>query len=131
MAQEICKALRPDIQAFSRGLYANPFYEVPAKVFTFLRLRGIVTKAHTPTQLSEADLQAADYVFVMEPTHLEQILDRYAQYTDKCYLLLDFAYGQEKALPDPIGLEGNKFNRQATILTEAVEKALNRLPRAK
>ena len=131
MAQEICQALHPDIEAFSRGLYANPFYEVPAKVTAFLRLRGITPKAHTPTQLSEADLQAADYVFVMEPEQLEQILDRYAQYTDKCYLLLDFAYGQEKALPDPICLEGSSFNQQAAILAGAVEKALSRLPYAK
>ena len=131
MAQEICKTIRPDIQAFSRGLYANPFYEVPDKVTAFLRSRGIVAGPHTPTQLSDPDLQAADYVFVMEPAHLEQILDRYAQYTDKCYLLLDFAYGKEEALEDPICLEGKPFNKQALILAQAVAKALSRLPGVK
>ena len=120
MAQEMLKHLRPEVGVFSRGLYADPNYEIPQKVLSFLQKHHIVPSTHLSTQLSEADLAAADCVFFMEQAHLDQVLDRFAQYTDKCYLLSEFATGQAADIPDPIGLTGRAFEKQAEVLKRLV-----------
>ena len=127
IAQELLKQLRPELSVFSRGLYADPHYTVPEKVQRFLASRGIVAARHVPTQLSAADMDRADLVLVMEEKQLQQILDSFAQHTDKCYLLLDYAYGQETDLADPIVLEGKAFEKQAVLLQRAVENCAKRI----
>ena len=120
MAQELLKQLRPELDVFSRGLYADPDFTVPEKVRLFLAGQKIDVLPHTPTQLCATDMAEADLVLLMEQTQLAHVLDAFAQHTDKCYLLLDYAYGQEKDLPDPIGLTGKSFVKQAQVLRDAV-----------
>ena len=63
----------------------------------------------------------------MELRHLDFLLDRYAQYTGKLWLINDFAFGQETAVEDPIGLHGRAFEKQARILQKAVLACVARL----
>ena len=128
MAQELLKKLRPDLEVFSRGLYADPNYVVPQKVHRFLTACGITPPKHISTQLSAADVETADLVLLMENQQLEHVLDAFAQHTDKCYLLLDFAYGQEKDLPDPIDLSGSAFDEQAKRLSQAISTCAKGIP---
>lgn len=127
MAQELMKKLLPSAEVFSRGLYADPELSVPQKVLQFLAQSQIPPAPHTPAQLTEADLQRADFVFCMEPRHLDFLADRYAQYTGKLWLLNDFAFGQETAMEDPIGLQGRAFEKQARLLQKAVIACAARL----
>ena len=127
MAQEFLKQLLPSATVFSRGLYVDPELSVPQKIKDFLALYHIPFVSHTPTQLCENDLQAADYVFCMEPEHLNSLLDKYAQYTDKLWLLNEFAFGKHTALEDPISLSGRAFTKQAEQLKKAVENCAKRL----
>ena len=127
MAQEICKNLFPQASVFSRGLYANTEYAVPAKVLDFLHSLHITPKPHVSTQLTADDLQQADHIFCMEKTHLEKLSDCYAQYSDKMWLLNDFSFSKETDLQDPILLSGRSFIKQATLLKEAVEVAVNKI----
>lgn len=120
MAQELLKSFCPQLTVFSRGLYVDPAVSVPETVQRFLIDHKVAVSSYVPVQLSQVDLEQADLVLFMEKQHLEHVIDRFAQYTDKCYLLLDFAYGQEKDVADPIGLKGHAFNRQADILYQAV-----------
>ena len=121
MAQEICKKLLPQAEVFSRGLYADTTYEIPAKVTSFLSSQAITPAVHQSTQLTEKDLAYADLIFCMEQTHLNRLLDRYAQYTSKLWLLTDFAFEKEIDLQDPISLSGRAFVKQALLLQKAVE----------
>lgn len=123
MAQEICKKLLPQAEVFSRGLYADATYEIPGKVTDFLSSLGITPSAHCSTQLTEKDLDRADLIFCMEQAHLSRLLDRYAQYTPKLWLLTDFAFEKETDLQDPISLSGRAFVKQAVKLQQAVEAA--------
>ncbi len=127
MAQELMKKLLPQADVFSRGMYVDPEISVPEKVFKFLAKNKIVPAPHKPTQLSEADLKMADFVFCMEPAHLDILSDRYAPYLDKMWLLNDFAFGQETAVEDPIGLSGSTFEKQAQLLQKAVVACAKRL----
>lgn len=127
MAQEFLKQLLPSATVFSRGLYVDPALSVPQKIKDFLSLYHIPFVSHTPVQLCKADLQTADWVFCMEPEHVNSLLDRYAQYTDKLWLLNDFAFGENTPLEDPISLSGRAFIKQAELLKKAVEACAKRL----
>lgn len=127
MAQEICKNLLPQASVFSRGLYANKEYAVPTKVLDFLSSLNITPTPHISTQLTADDLREADYIFCMEKAHLENLLDRYAQYSDKMWLLNDFSFSKDTNLQDPILLSGRSFIKQATLLHKAVETAVKRI----
>ncbi len=127
LAQEFLKQLLPSATVFSRGLYVDPQLTVPKKIKDFLSLHHISFVSHTPTQLTAEDLQNADFVFCMEPEHLCSLQDRYAQYTDKLWLLNDFAFGKKTPLEDPISLSGRAFIKQAQELKKAVESCAKRL----
>ena len=127
MAQELLRPLLPDDTVFSRGLYADASYRVPAKVTDFLQKNGIVPPPHTSTQLAKADLEQADLIFFMEQAHLDKISDRYAQYLDKMWLLNDYAFGREQDLDDPISLSGRAFEKSAERLKKAVAAVAEKL----
>jgi len=127
MAQEICRKFLPQAEVFSRGLYANTSYQIPEKVTDFLSSLGIVPTEHHSTQLTPKDLAKADLIFCMEQDHLNRLLDRYAQYTDKLWLLNDFAFEEETDLEDPISLEGRAFLKQAVKLEKAVKAAVSKI----
>lgn len=127
MAQELCKQKLPSAEVFSRGLYADSSYTVPQKVLDFLQKQGILPTPHNSTQLQGEDLQKADFVFCMEQNQVDQLLDRYAQHTDKIYLLNDFAFGKETDVPDPVSLSGHTFEKNAQKLMQAVYACADKL----
>ena len=127
IAQELMKKLLPRAEVFSRGLYVDPELSVPQKVLDFLADQKIMPAPHRPVQLTEQDLQQADLIFCMEPQHMDKLADRYAQYTDKLWLLNDFAFGKETPVEDPISLSGSAFQKQAQLLQKAVAACALRL----
>ena len=127
MAQEFLKRLLPRTEVFSRGLYANPAYVVPQKVITALTKHDIPFTQHVSTQLTGADLEKADLIFCMEQAHEELLLDRYSQYTDKIWLLADFAYNRRENIEDPISFEGRTFEKVADKLYQTCQAAAKRI----
>ena len=127
MAQEFLKKLLPSVEVFSRGLYADPSYAVPPKVLQVLNAHKITGAEHTSTQLTVADLETADLIFCMEAAHEERLLDRYPQYTDKIWLLTDFAFDKPQDLVDPIGFSGRSFDKLAQQLYQTCEAAAQRI----
>lgn len=127
MAEELLRPMMPQGTVFSRGLYADASYRVPAKVTDFLQKNGIIFSPHTSTQLTKEDLEKADIIFFMEQAHLDKISDRYAQYLDKMWLLNDYAFGKEEDLEDPISLSGRAFEKSAERLKKAVLAAAEKL----
>ena len=127
MAQELLKKYLPQAEVFSRGLYAETEQDVPKNVREFLAQQGIELGAYRPCQLTEADLDAADWVFCMEPPQAERLTDRYAQHTDKIWLLNEFAFGKETAVEDPVNLSGRAFLKVARRLQEAVQACAEKL----
>jgi len=127
MAQEIMRSQLPQAQVYSRGLYADPAFHIPAKVSNFLASHQIHPAPHVSTQLKEDDLAQADFIFCMEQQHLDLLSDRYAQYSQKMWLLSDFAFEKEKDIEDPIDLEGTAFIKQAQLLYKTTEACAKRL----
>ena len=131
MAQYLLKKYLPQAETFSRGLYAETEQTVPENVVRFLAEQDISLTEHQPSQLTPQDLEHADWVFCMEPWQVEKLTDRYAQYTDKIWLLNEFAFGKETAVEDPVNLSGRAFTKVAKKLQEAVSACAKRLNETK
>ncbi len=127
MAQRWLQKQLPQAEVFSRGLYADPALPVPEKIWHFLAERGLPRTSHTPQMLMKTDLERADIILLMEQRHLDVLADRYAQYSDKMWLLRDFAFAEEKDIPDPIALSGRAFEKNAGLLLEAVSAVAHKL----
>jgi len=129
MAQELLKKFLPEADVSSRGVYADPAYQVPEKVTEFLKDNGVLPPPHVSAQLTKEDLERADYVFFMEARHLERTADRFAQYSGKYWLLCDYAFDKEEDLIDPVALRGRAFEKNARTLLRAVQAAAEKLRR--
>ena len=127
MAQYLLKKYLPQAETFSRGIYAETEQSAPENVVRFLAEQGISLTEHQPCQLTPQNLEDADWVFCMEPWQVEKLTDQYAQYTDKIWLLNDFAFGKETPVEDPVNLSGRAFTKVAKKLQNAVEACAKRL----
>ena len=132
MSQEILKNILAqkgitDIEVFSRGTFVFDNLRVPDKIKKFLKKNGIEYTTHTPTLISKQDLESADMLFVMTQDQLEELTDKYSQFSDKIFLLLDYCYEQQKDIDDPINKEGFSFNRAAKNLKQTIEVLSNKL----
>lgn len=127
MAQQLLQKELPRAQVFSRGLYADSSLRIPEKIRLFLEKNAVDVPAHAPALLTKDDAKEADFIFFMERRHMENAADRWAEYSDKMWLLRDFAFGEEKDVPDPIGLSGRAFEKNALLLARAVSAAAEKL----
>ncbi len=116
----IAKDARGDIEVISRGTYALPDVEVPQKIKNFLLKNGIDYKHHTPTQYGKNDLSSSDLIFVMTKNQLSEIIDKYAEFSDKIFLLSDYVSNDNADVKDPINLEGGSFERAAFKLKDLI-----------
>ena len=127
MAECLLKKYLPQAEVFSRGVYAETEQSAPQSVVSFLEEQGIKLENQRPRQLTTQDLESADWVFCMEPEQAEKLTDRYAQYTDKIWLLNEFAFGEETPVEDPVNLKGRAFEKVAKKLQKAVLACAERL----
>ena len=127
VAEQLLKKYLPGCTVFSRGLYADDSYIVPQKVWDFLIAKQIAPTDHQSTLLTKDDLHQADYIFLMEQAHADMLLDRYAQYTDKIFLLNDFVFDKTQDIQDPIGLSGRAFKKQMDVLDKTIYACAEKL----
>lgn len=89
---------------------------------------GVGIADHRSQGLSDALVDWADYLLVMEVAHAHQIRDRYPQAENRVVLLGSFV-GQMD-IPDPIGGWTYQFRRSRNQIQRCVEAFLGRLPAA-
>ncbi|MBR4508141.1 MAG: hypothetical protein IKP23_01525 [Elusimicrobiaceae bacterium] len=116
-----------EIIATSRGIYAQDFYAVPQKLWDFLKSKDIEKIEHKSTLLTKEDLQNNDLILTMTDDQKEFILDRYAQFTDKVFLLQEYVYEKEEEVKDPISFSGSSFNKVMEKVYQAVVDLYNKI----
>lgn len=116
-----------EIVAISRGIYAQDFYAVPDKLWDFLKSKGIEKTEHKSTLLTKEDLENCDLILVMTDDQKEFILDKYAQFTDKVFLLKEYVYEKEEEVKDPISFSGSSFNKVMEKVYQAVVDLYNKI----
>lgn len=132
LAQELLKKFIKDstitgIEVISRGVFAFEDYPIPQKNIDFLLKNGIEYKKHTPTLISKEDISTSDLILVMTVEQLEILIDKYAEFTDKIHLFLEFADNTKEDMPDPIGKTGKQFDKIAIKIKEAVLKTAKKI----
>ena len=121
------KDSRSDITAISRGIYAQDYYRVPDKIWSFLASKGINKTEHNSNLLSKEDLQNCDLILTMTAEQKEYILDKFAQFTDKVFMLQEFVYEEEKDFKDPISFSGSSFNKVMEKIYQTVLDLYNKI----
>lgn len=115
-----------EIVAVSRGIYAQDYYAVPDKMWDFLASKGIKKTDHKSTLLTKQDLENCDLILTMTAEQKEDILDKYAQFTDKVFMLQEYIYDKEEEVKDPISFSGSSFNKVMekvyTVVCDLYEK---------
>jgi protein-tyrosine phosphatase len=132
LAQEFFKKIISDslitgTEVISRGVFAFEDCQMPQKNIDFLIKNGIEYKKHTPALIAKDDIVTSDLIFVMTNEQLELLTDKYAEFTDKIHLFLEFADNTKEDMPDPIGKTGKQFDKIATKIKEAVLKTAKKL----
>ena len=98
------------MEVFSRGIFAQSYFEVPGKITNFLASKGIIQPPHTAALLNLQDMQNATLILTMTEDQKDFILDNYAQFSDKVFTLHEYVYGKEQSIKDPVSLTGHSFN---------------------
>ena len=112
---------RSDVNVFSRGIFAQSYFEVPGKITDFLASKGIKQPPHTATLLTSEDMQDSTLVLTMTEGQKEYILDNYAQFSDKVFTLHEYVYGKERSIKDPITLTGRNFEKVLEEIYKTVQ----------
>lgn len=125
LAQELLKDFcaknnLKNVQVISRGIMAQPYFTVPQKIKDFLSSQGVIASPHTPQLVGKEDIEESDLVITMTQAQSEALQDRYAQYTDKIKLFLDYTLGTSADMPDPIAQTGRGFERIAMLIKHGV-----------
>ena len=132
ISQEILKDLfkknnKKDVEVISRGTYVLPHITVPNKIKDFLLSNNIVYNNHIPTQYSKQDLSSSDYIFVMTQDQYDEITDKYAEFSDKIFLLGEFISNKTRDIDDPISLVGKPFEKAANNLKNLIYSLYEKL----
>ena len=109
-----------NIIAISRGIYAQDFYAVPDKLWSFLASKGIERTEHKSTLLTKEDLENNDLILTMTQDQKDDILDKFAQFTDKVFMLQEYVYDKEDEVKDPISFGIYGFNKVMEKVYQAV-----------
>ena len=111
-----------DFAARSRGTAAQAYSSMPIQVRTFLERIGVPDTEHKPALVSEADIDWADVILVMENHHSDTLAYRFPQSSRKTSLFLDYCTGSSgRELRDPMGKSDRVFNKVLEEIRKAVE----------
>ena len=112
-------------EARSRGTAAQPYCKLPRQIADFLARQGVADLAHKPALATEADIDWADLILVMEDVHRDILADKFPQSMRKTRLFLDYC-GDGGNLRDPMGKSDKVFEEVMQQLAEAIRKLVKK-----
>jgi protein-tyrosine phosphatase len=112
----------------SRGVAVDRHNDQPEPhLVTLLSARGIDLAAHRATELTGADIRAADCVLTMTAAHRRIVLARFPEAAGKLHMLSQAAHGTQQDVPDAFGAPVATYERLVTQLDTLVTDALDQL----
>ena len=117
-------ASRDDYQVGSAGVAARRGTPASRETREVIRKRGAELTDFASRQVSEKLLMEATHVFAMTRGHLDLLEARFPEYSDKLYLVCEFAdidgQGIGADVPDPIGMGRSAYEAVADVLEVAI-----------
>jgi protein-tyrosine phosphatase len=127
LAEGLCKKILEekglaDTRVRSAGISALPGREAAAMAVEVAEDRDFDISDHRAKQLSKEDLEAADFVLVMEKSQLEFIRTLFGRAEDKIFLLRPFGGKRSlsKDIPDPYGQSREKYEASFEMIDKGV-----------
>ncbi|HEY8350379.1 MAG TPA: low molecular weight protein arginine phosphatase [Clostridiales bacterium] len=82
---------------------------------------------HASKRLSHADIEEACLILTMERIHRQYILSMYPEAYQKVFTLKEYVCGTDGDITDPYGGDESVYKHCAEILSQAVEKLIEKL----
>ena len=119
--------LAEPVEVLSAGVFAIEGMPASKETVRLLQQEGVDYSGHMARRLSDHLIRQADWIFVMEPLHREEILRRVPEAKGKARLLKTFGLSEplpdEQAIvPDPIGKPAEVYEICFATIREAVER---------
>lgn len=115
---------RDDYEVSSAGVAACRRAPCNPETAALLSKRGAALNDFASRQVSDALLAAATHVFAMTRGHLQTLESEFPEYTDKYYLVCEFAPPSSKGecadVLDPIGLGRRAYEEVAAMFDIAI-----------
>jgi protein-tyrosine-phosphatase len=114
----------------SAGVFAIEGMTATRETLRVLQDVGIDASSHRARVLTPEMIQSADYVFVMEPFHAEEVVRRVPVAREKTHLLKAYGLrdaGESLAIPDPIGKPLEVYEVCFAEIREAAERVARSL----
>ena len=92
-----------------------------------LKDMGIDISSHISTQLTEEMIHDADIILTMTASHKQIIKNVCDEITDKIYTLMGYAYGTDKDISDPYGMDLETYKKCAKEIYDALTTAYPKL----
>jgi protein-tyrosine phosphatase len=124
---------REDIEVTSAGLLSLAGRKPTEQAKLLVQEAGGDISEHLAKKISEADVNEADLIFVMEKKHKQYILGKYPYASKKIYLLKEFKrmpginLANNADIMDPIGKDMDFYREVFFIIKEAAERILNHI----
>ena len=118
-----------NISVASAGLHAYPGNPGDPKIMEYLFYMEIPFENHESKQLTEAELEWADLVLVMEKYHIETIVSQWPESKDKIELLGVYIQGGPFTddITDPYGRSSYHYRAMQSQISLAVEALVKKL----
>lgn len=92
------------VSVASRGVAVDAANGLPEPhMVTLLAARGVDISAHRPRPLTQADVDAADWVLTMTAAHKRRVVTQFPGGATKVRMLSEAACGTRKDVPDAFG----------------------------
>ncbi|MFZ2257520.1 MAG: low molecular weight protein arginine phosphatase [Clostridiaceae bacterium] len=124
MAEGIVKALAPDIEVESRGIFITPGMNTNKFTQQILNEKLAVVLDHPAREISDQDCLNADLVLTMTQSQADFI--RNLGECTQVYTLTDFAE-EEGDVPDPFGSPLSVYERTYESLIRLINKTLKKI----
>ncbi|MBE7030521.1 MAG: low molecular weight protein arginine phosphatase [Ruminococcaceae bacterium] len=115
------------INVDSAGINVYVSTEASENAIQVMRDMDIDISDHMSRQVTREDIEEADIILGMTPSHRNVLIDLYPQYADKFHTLKEYAFGIDEAISDPFGEDIEAYAECATEISEAIEAVFQKI----
>lgn len=113
-------------QSRSCGIATETYFKVPAPVVKVLATQGVAGFEHKAQLVSRELLGWADLALAMCEEHVDEVVDRFPEFTRKVHLLRGYVELPRPNIEDPIGAPDEVYTECLKQIREALEALIKK-----